>query len=146
MWETIREHVLDKPTTSEAQYQHSLNTMALNTATQTSSMFGGEPGLWQFPLSNSEYSPDYLNESPIDDESIFSGLTEVTSPTLVSQRPMPEFVQPHDLHTHDPDASTISPNNKPEFSSTEDRINRIHVQLRVIYARSASSTYVDGCS
>ncbi|ETI24896.1 hypothetical protein G647_04266 [Cladophialophora carrionii CBS 160.54] len=78
--------------------------MALTSEFQTN--FGPSTNPWDFELPNDlSYIPGAARESALDD---FSGLPAPTLSTLASERRMPEFVQPGELHAQDADASSPS--------------------------------------
>lgn len=85
--------------------------MALTAAYHPAPTFGRDTNPWQHFQRHGHVSffPDSTEELAIDDSDLFSSLPEPSSPRVKSERPMPEFVQPQDLHPQDEDVSTASP-------------------------------------
>ncbi|KIW68946.1 hypothetical protein PV04_04857 [Phialophora macrospora] len=84
--------------------------MALTSELQTN--FGPSTSPWDFQLPNTlSFIPGISHEPPLED---FTELPGSTLSTLVSERRLPEFVQPQDLHSHD--ANTSSPSSISQAS------------------------------
>jgi len=99
--------------------------MTLTAQFHTVPTFGDDTSPWQhFHLpDNFSFMPDTSHDSALNNHNIFSGLSETTPPRLVSERRMPEFVQPQDLHPQDADVSTSSPTSQSSGPGTTESID-----------------------